>query len=871
MTGGPDVEGTDNALEVYRARWARLVNHWARGERGPSLAQVLDLLDRGLETLVAELPADRGDEAPPGEADLLRCEVAVVRASGRLDEVGYAEKNADVRRGKVEAVEHFCTVGWRSLCNPSLDFDVWWYWAEYLDPKSTDVNPFVHFLAWGARQGCLPVQPVEATRQATRLGRSPRRVCLFAGYDPDGEVDDYVLHYLRELDRHCDVYYLADGYMDPEDLTALAEVTKGAWAIAHGGYDFGSYSMLARDLVGWDVLNDYDEVILANDSAFLLRPLDEVFARMERRPCDWWGMQASKHDFDYRSNGGRPISLAEAKEMIGQRFMNDFDHLHISSYFLALRRPVIGDRGFRRRLDSVVPQQQKLMVVHKYEIGLSRYLMCRGFDFETFVPDLYPFHPLYTDDYFDLLNLGFPLLKRNFISENSRSVLDLAAWKDRVLAAVPDARVEEMERNLLRVSADDKLQRSFALLSQDGGRAAEPKPLSWWEFVEEDRYAPKLDHWWAFLVDDREHLLPGASRAVFEVVKDDPTIRKIVLTRRRRIEGLEGENVVIVPLSSRQGQHELARARHVFVHEEPRPEEGSPVSRARHRVINLATPPVRRAEWALPVIEEGQPQGPTYHAVVVSSSLEALVAAAAYPDLRVDEAWPTGNPRNDLVLCASEKLPLDLQRQEQRLVESLAGRRLVVIELGYDAARGALLRPFGRDELEWLARWSNENDLVIGYIEDPRDRARSLTRLLRPLGARHLTRREQPNLEVVDRVAAALLTDRPARAAEFAVTGRPVATLVDRYAAQDLAYDPRSVLPGAVCEGFEELVAACEQMTGVVGDAGNQVDAWKRSMLHEHQDTHNAHRLVMRLREDYVAERLGAADPGARTRARPCR
>lgn len=871
MTDDPTVDGSDDSLRSYRSHWAHLVTHWTRGNGSPTRAQARDLLDRGLEPLVAELPAERGEHTWPSQDELLRCEVAVVRASGQLDEAGYAEANADVRRGKVGAVEHFCSVGWQSLCNPSLDFDVWWYWAEYLDPTVADVNPLVHFLVWGGRRGHLPVQMVEARRRAQPLAAPPRRVCLFAGYDPDGELDDYVLHYLRELARHCDVYYLADGYMDPEDLARLADVTKGAWAIAHGGYDFGSYSILARDLVGWDVLQGYDEVVLANDSAFLLRPLDEVFGRMEDQACDWWGMQASKHDFDYRSNGGQPISLSEAKKMVGQRFMNDFDHLHVSSYFLALRQPVIGDPGFRRRLEAVVPQQQKLMVVHKYEIGLSRYLMCRGFDFETFVPDLYPFHPLYTDDYFDLLSLGFPLLKRNFLSENSRSVLDLAAWKDRVLAAVPDARVEEMERNLLRVSADDKLQRSFALLSQKGGLASEPKPLSWWEFVEEDRYAPKLDHWWAFLVDDREHLLPGASRAVFEVVKGDPSIRKIVLTRGRRIEGLEGENVVVVPLSSRQGQHELARARHVFVHEEPRPDERSPVAPARHRVINLATPPVRRAEWALPMAGEDQPQESSYHAVVVSSSLERLVAAAAFPDLRAEGTWSTGNPRNDLVLCAPQKLPLDLRRQEQRLVESLAGRRLVLVELGYDVARGGLLRPFGRGELEWLGQWSKRNDVVIGYVEDPRDRARSLTQLLRPIGARSLTRREHPSLEVVDRVAAAFLTDRPTRAAEFSVTGRPVATLVDGYAVEDLAFDPRSVLPGAVCEGFEDLVAALEQMADVVGDTGNDVDAWKRSLLHEHQDTQNAHRLVVRLRADYVAERLGAADTGARTRTTPCR
>ncbi len=52
--------------------------------------------------------------------------------------------------------------------------------------------------------------------------------------------------------------------------------------------------MLASELVGWDVVETYDELLLVNDSCYLLRPLDEVFARMDATPCDWWGLQATK-------------------------------------------------------------------------------------------------------------------------------------------------------------------------------------------------------------------------------------------------------------------------------------------------------------------------------------------------------------------------------------------------------------------------------------------------------------------------------------------------------------------------------------------------------------------------------------------------
>ena len=456
----------------FLTQWQRLVGHWVSGRRtGPREADVRDLLERGLDAVVADL----GDPGPgaagspvPSEEDLLRCETAVVSRSELLDVPLYTRTNPPVRNGKIGAAEHFCGTGWQTLCNPSREFDVWWYWAEYLDPTVADVDPLLHYLLVGRHLGHEPVQPrvPVGTPAAYVAGRRPRRVCLYAGYDNDGVIDDYVLEYLRELSRHADVYYLADGYIEPDELARLAPYTQGAWAVAHGAYDFGSLSMLARDLVGWDVIDTYDELVFANDSAFLLRPLDDVFATMDGRANDWWGLQASKHGFEKHSNGGVPLGADEVKRrMIGERAMNDHDHLHLSSYFLVFRAPVVRDPGFRRRLDAVVPQLDKQLVIFKYEIGLSRYLMCRGFDYDTFIPGLYPFHPLYTEQYFDLLELGFPLLKRNFLSENSRNVPDLVHWKKRVLAAVPDAPVDMMERNLLRVSPDDRLQRSFALLS----------------------------------------------------------------------------------------------------------------------------------------------------------------------------------------------------------------------------------------------------------------------------------------------------------------------------------------------------------------------------------------------------------------------
>ena len=213
--------------------------------------------------------------------------------------------------------------------------------------------------------------------------------------------------------------------------------------------------MLARDLVGWDVIAGYDELVLANDSCFLLRPLGDVFETMNARACDWWGLQATAMEFNHDDldDPAAQMSLEEAKRrLVGPRRWNDVNYLHLSSYLLVFRAPVIADRGFRYRLDTVVGQRTKELVVHKYEVGLSRYLMDVAFEFDTWVEALYPFHPLYSRRFFELVHAGFPSVKRNFLAENPRFVPDFAQWPEWLTAAAPEALMDVMLSNIARVS-----------------------------------------------------------------------------------------------------------------------------------------------------------------------------------------------------------------------------------------------------------------------------------------------------------------------------------------------------------------------------------------------------------------------------------
>lgn len=766
----------------------------------------------------------------------------------------YLLHNPDVAEAGRDPLEHFCEQGWTELRRPRADFDVWWYWATHLDPSSEDINPFVHWVTEGRSAG-LPGAPTSfETRPVRALPPSGvRRICLFAGFDVDGMVDDHVVAYVRELSRHADVYYLADGYLPPPELAKLDGITHGAWAERHGAYDFGSYSRLARDLVGWDTVLGYDELLLVNDSCYLLRDLEDVFATMAVEPCDWWGLQATKglaKTKDEPSNlFTEPIPVARVRDELLPQFERDpvYD-FHVGSYFVAYRSAVLHDPRFRRILDAVGPQRGKLQVILKFEIGLTHFLVGNGYRFATYADQLYPFHPLFSEWHFTLIEHGFPLLKKYLIYQNHYDVPGLADWRRKILALVPDAPVDVMEKDLRRTAPDDRLRRSFAITRGPDGQVQVPQVAVGKEFRTLDRRTQVDPLCWAFPVAPDDHRLPPNSRAVFEAVRHDPSITKVVLTRSRAVD-LDGENVVVAPLLSPEGQQHLFRCGEVFVRHDARRTLGDHLS-PDHRLHLVRD--------GLLLGREGRPSGPErrvsrrpvnrWHSVLTSSALDQLaVLALNYPVL-YQQGWRTGVPAHDFLLCAADKLPADLAQTEQEVRGELDGRRLLLV-VPERRGRDRSGRLFTDNEVAALRRWSEEAGTAVGVREHPLDLERATSRQLSSF-ALDLSVHRHPSTHAVLRAADAVLTDYSGTALDFAVTGRPVVSHAPDLddVAPSLVLDLEVVFPGPVSHSVDSLMESLDTLTDAPVDRAAQW-ARARALLVDTPDGASAGRVVQRVRE----------------------
>ena len=85
-----------------------------------------------------------------------------IERSGLFDE-NYYTKKYHINTKKYDPLSHFMTVGYKKSYNPSLKFDTSYYYARYPDVKTVGLNPLVHYLNYGKKEGRV-IKPVTTTK-----------------------------------------------------------------------------------------------------------------------------------------------------------------------------------------------------------------------------------------------------------------------------------------------------------------------------------------------------------------------------------------------------------------------------------------------------------------------------------------------------------------------------------------------------------------------------------------------------------------------------------------------------------------------------------------------------------------------------------
>lgn len=183
------------------------------------------------------------------------------------------------------------------------------------------------------------------------------RLCIFAHYDKDNKIDDYIIYYIKELEKVCSKIIL----VSTSNITfkEIQKIESGITQVIKReniGYDFYSYK------IGLELINlkHYDEVLICNDSVYgPIVDIESVFYKMKDSNSNFWGITSSS-------------SL----------------NFHIQSYFILFKKDVITSNSFKLFWENLKILEKKEDIIKSYEVGLSQLLYKNGFKSDTYLKDL---------------------------------------------------------------------------------------------------------------------------------------------------------------------------------------------------------------------------------------------------------------------------------------------------------------------------------------------------------------------------------------------------------------------------------------------------------------------------------------------------
>ncbi len=195
-----------------------------------------------------------------------------------------------------------------------------------------------------------------------------RRIAIYFFYDADGIVDQYNRLILQDFSQYCDrLIVVCNGKLDAMGRKLFSKFTSDIIVRENKGFDVWAYKT-AIEWIGWDVLRDYDELIMFNFTNFApIYPFENVFEVMDQHDVDFWGISIH-HRVDHA-----PIW-----------FQGKYIPEHLQSHFIAVRRTMLSSYEFRAYWESRPPIESYESAVSRHEAIFTEHFANLGFRWRAF-------------------------------------------------------------------------------------------------------------------------------------------------------------------------------------------------------------------------------------------------------------------------------------------------------------------------------------------------------------------------------------------------------------------------------------------------------------------------------------------------------
>lgn len=297
------------------------------------------------------------------------------------------------------------------------------------------------------------------------------------------------------------------------------------------------------------------------------------------------------------------------------------------------------------------------------------------------------------------------------------------------------------------------------------------------QLVKIDHATPKNKNVWVFATWGRYGHTMDNVRAIFEVVKNDKTIKKVILCNDNMFSAdqLEGENVEILPLRSIEGLKKLTIAG-VFV-------TGYSFHRmfGQSKLVNSHDRKIVQAWHGIPVKKVGlqalqekhwESEIDKYAFIPASSAIDVKTMVDSMAPNNPERIIMSGLPRHDFLGMPEEQLPGDYKKSYALLSQRCNKKKLVLLAPTWKDEEQYLLSPTV-EQYKMMEKILERNSAVLGVRSHPN--ARNSTKSSIPyLSDTIFDVCDIPDVNIILRYASVLITDYSSVFLDFMKLDRPV-------------------------------------------------------------------------------------------------
>lgn len=191
-----------------------------------------------------------------------------------------------------------------------------------------------------------------------------QRLGIYCFYDKYGHAASFIKTFLDDLmDNLDDLVVVVNGQLSDQARQLFSEYTKTIIVRENKGLDVAAYKQAILTL-GWEKLESYDEVICLNDTVMgPVYPFREMFACMDRKDVDFWGITAY---------AGETVD----KEQIPT---------HLQAYWHAYRRSLVSSPAFHEYWETMPLWKDYAEVTREHEMTFTKHFTDLGFTWASYI------------------------------------------------------------------------------------------------------------------------------------------------------------------------------------------------------------------------------------------------------------------------------------------------------------------------------------------------------------------------------------------------------------------------------------------------------------------------------------------------------